>query len=329
MVMLKNLMCHKWGLLALILFATFSIRFLGIFHDLPYSYYPDEEHFVKRSVAFGSGDFNPHWFSKPAFFMYVLFFEYSLMFVIGYIGGIFNTVEEFAIFYINNPGNFYFLGRLSSMLFGTGIVYLTYLLGKENFNKNIGLIAALFISLSFAHYESSIQIKADIPATFFTLLSLLYLCRSLGDNKFLNLGKSGFWGGVGMATKYYSLALIVPYLVASILRKRSEGISKYNGFIVLAIPMMAFVIGFFLCSPYNFLDPSWFNIYVFPHIQNLFGTIGENLEDLRGVKYKPGEMFFPSCYQYLLTIIDNRGMGLGIGLTSLMGVVIGLKKCSN
>ena len=40
---------------------------LGIWHSYPFSYYGDEVHFVERALSFGSFDFNPHWFHKPAF----------------------------------------------------------------------------------------------------------------------------------------------------------------------------------------------------------------------------------------------------------------------
>ena len=85
----------KWSmkkdlwLLGLILIA-FSVRFFGIFHDLPFTYYGDEKHFINRAVAFGSGDLNPHWFHKPALYMYLLFFEYGMYFLVGKLprGGI-------------------------------------------------------------------------------------------------------------------------------------------------------------------------------------------------------------------------------------------------
>ena len=84
---------HRIALLGVLALCAVT-RFQSIGHDLPNSYYPDEIHFVKRSVAFGSGDPNPHWFHKPAFLMYLLFVEYGVLFVWQYVSGAIRSVDE-------------------------------------------------------------------------------------------------------------------------------------------------------------------------------------------------------------------------------------------
>ncbi len=90
-------MRNKSNIIFLILLLAVTLRILGIWHSYPYSFYPDEAHFVKRALSFGSLDFNPHWFHKPALYMYILFFEYGLYFVIGKILGAWNSVSGFAV----------------------------------------------------------------------------------------------------------------------------------------------------------------------------------------------------------------------------------------
>ena len=85
-------------IIIVLIFASI-LRFWGIWHGSPFSYYPDEQHFVNRAISFGSGDLNPHWFHKPAFLMYILFFDYGIFFLIGKITGMFSNVESFAIYY--------------------------------------------------------------------------------------------------------------------------------------------------------------------------------------------------------------------------------------
>src|SRR6185295_16229594 len=58
--------------LAAVLLIAAALRLWGLFHDLPFSYFGDELHFMKRAAALGTGDLNPHWFHKPAFLMYIL-----------------------------------------------------------------------------------------------------------------------------------------------------------------------------------------------------------------------------------------------------------------
>ena len=105
-----------------IILMAFCVRAVGILHDLPFTYYGDEEHFINRAVSFGSGDFNPHWFHKPALYMYLLFFEYGMYFVFGSLVGWFSSVQDFAIHYFSGKEPFLLIGRLTTTLFSLGIV---------------------------------------------------------------------------------------------------------------------------------------------------------------------------------------------------------------
>ena len=113
-----------WCVLAIVVLAA-GLRLWSLDHGLPYSYYADESHFVKRSLAFGSGDLNPHWYHKPAFFMYALFFEYGVYFLFGKVVGWWSSPTAFAHHYFEDPGMFYALGRATASLAGVGVVLVT------------------------------------------------------------------------------------------------------------------------------------------------------------------------------------------------------------
>src|SRR5215210_9538675 len=81
--------------LLLVLVAAAALRLWGLFHDLPFSYYGDELHFVRRAMAMGTGDLNPHWFHKPALLMYLLAACYGVYFVVGATLGHFDSVQAF------------------------------------------------------------------------------------------------------------------------------------------------------------------------------------------------------------------------------------------
>ncbi|GIX49593.1 MAG: hypothetical protein KatS3mg131_3804 [Candidatus Tectimicrobiota bacterium] len=310
--------------LLLVLLLAFLIRFLGIFHDLPFSYYPDEEHFVKRSLAFGNGDFNPHWFNKPALYMYLLFFEYIFLFFFGKLVGSWNNINDYAIFYINHKGVFYFIGRLTTVSFGIGVIYLVYRIGKEFYDEYIGIISAVIVAFTFGHYESAIQVKADMPATFFTLASLLFVYRLYRQGRVTDYLLAGVLGGLGMATKYYSLALLFPFAVAHYLRghasRRFSLRRLLDGKLVLAY--FAFLGGFFLGSPFNFLDPTWAQYYILPRLHTLLGLKHLDPEIVtRALPEMNWRVFLGSLWHYGRTVVSPRGMGLSIGLLSLAGLL--------
>ena len=123
----------RLALLALItvLLLAAALRIWGLLHDLPFSYFGDELHFMRRSMAMGTGDLNPHWFHKPAFLMYVLAFFYGLYYGVGALLGRFDSTAEFGAHFLFEPEPFLLIGRLVVVAFGVATVYLVYRIGRK------------------------------------------------------------------------------------------------------------------------------------------------------------------------------------------------------
>ncbi len=170
------------GIVLVILLAA-AVRLLGLWQSYPFSYYGDEIHFVERALSFGSFDFNPHWFHKPAGYMYLLFFEFGLFFLLGKLIGAWGNVADFAAAYVSRPGDFYLIGRVTTALFSFATIWLVYELGKKLFDRRTGFLAALFLGLSFGHVVSSQHVKADSPAAFLTFASMYFLLVYLGSGR--------------------------------------------------------------------------------------------------------------------------------------------------
>jgi 4-amino-4-deoxy-L-arabinose transferase-like glycosyltransferase len=253
LISIKNLSITIIVLLAVVL------RVIGIWHDYPFSFYPDEAHFVKRALSFGSFDFNPHWFHKPAFYMYLLFVDYGIFFIVGKIFGLWQAVSDFAVYYITNPGPFYLIGRLTTMIFGVATIVVVYFLGERYIKKNSGLVAALFLTLSYGHVVACQDIKADIPASFFAILSMYYLIKYLDDNQRVNLLIAAGIAGIGTSTKGYPIIMLFPLCVALVLTTFTsfhENKKRLSEFIKTFFFMMgSFWALRFVSSPYNFIDP--------------------------------------------------------------------------
>jgi len=239
--------------------AALGVRLLGLWHGYPYSFYPDEAHYVKRALSFGSGDFNPHWFNKPAFFMYILFFEYGVYFIVGKILQFWQSAEDFAIAFIANPGPFYLIGRLTVTAFSVGSIFITYRLGERHIRPGVGLLAALLLTVSFGHVVTSHDIKGDVPAMFFTILSALFMMEYLLYGKPRQLLLAVIAAAMGSAVKYYSVVMLGPIGLAVLFapgqtwRYPLQHWRSILGWWLL-IPLL-FLVGFFVCAPFNFLDP--------------------------------------------------------------------------
>lgn len=308
-----------------ILLIAFAVRFAGIFHDLPYSYYPDEEHFVNRAVSFGSGDFNPHWFHKPAFLMYLLFFEYGGYYVIGRIVGIFSSLDDFAVSFFQNKGPFIFIGRLTVTLFGTATAYILYKVGKDYFNRRTGLLAALFLALTVGHISSSQDVKADIPSAFFIMLSIYFILKIHETGAFKQYFLAGACAGLGMATKYYAVVLIPTIFIAHLFFLKKENISIFKNLINKSslCAVLSFLAVFFIASPYNFLDPYWFENSFLRKLNYLINTDSAlsdpGLASLNVVTEK--FIFIKSIGHYFSTILNSNCMG-EIGVVALLGLAL-------
>ncbi len=298
------------------------LRFWGIWHGSPFSHYPDERHFVNRAISFGSGDLNPHWFHKPAFLMYLLFFEYGLFFVVGKFMGMFSNVEGFAVYFFQNSWPFIMIGRITVSLFGIATIYVVYKIGKKFWSKTAGLCCAVLLALSYGHVFCGQNVKADVPSTLFTVLSIYFLLRVVDNNSFSNKDYilAGLFAGLGAATKYYSIVLLPCILIVTVY----EVVSKKNILIFrkYLYSLLAFWGIYFVVSPYNFLDPLG-RKGTFAEIINLFNKLSPfklgNFSRLEGSENfvlsgnNQGHYILNSFINYIKVIFASEGVGLIIG----------------
>jgi len=78
-----------------ILLIGFSLRLWGVHFGLPHLYHADEPIVVNHALAYGTGDFNPHFFKIPPLVSYLLFICYGVFFVLGRAFGFFAGVQDF------------------------------------------------------------------------------------------------------------------------------------------------------------------------------------------------------------------------------------------
>ncbi|BAY22967.1 hypothetical protein NIES2100_27310 [Calothrix sp. NIES-2100] len=229
------------------------LRLYGINFGLPYIYDPDEPTFVIAAVKIlASRDPNPHWFGHPASTeIYILVALYTIIFLIGKSLGIFVNAEAFKSLYFHDPTVFYLSGRLLSAVVGTAIIFLTYLIGRKIFNKNIGLMAAILMAIIPLHVHFSKLVRADLIMTFLILCGLWYCLKILENNSYINYIGVGFLTGLAIVTKYPSVVFTLTIILTYIL---SKGWQSKGGKFYLPVSLLACVTGAFLGSPFLFLD---------------------------------------------------------------------------
>ena len=307
-------------LILLIVVLAFGLRAWGVGQGLPASYYPDERHFINRAMSFGTGDLNPHWFHKPALYMYLLFLEYGLFFLIGRAVGMFTHLQDLARLYINDLTPFLLIGRFTTVLLGTATVWLLYRLGRRMYGGRVALTAALFLCFTFAHVKSSQQVKADVPMAFLSLVSFYFIYQIRSHGRWPDYLWAGFFAGLGMATKYTPIVLLLPIVFAHL------------GFLLSCRPFpwrhvlhgklflapIFFCCGFFLGSPYNLLDPYWIQTNLTTWFQPSLPTAGSSAGfSLAGLLDRLVQPFV----HFTGVVLRGDGLGSVMGILSLAGLL--------
>jgi len=218
------------------------------------SYYPDEQ---VTLVSIGGMnpkklDFNPHWFIYGG--LYVHLVAISLK-----IASIFNllTISPDISYYFLHPeemGKFFIVGRLVGALVGVLAVYIIYLLGSLLYNKNVGLIAALFLAIMPAVVVFSHYLKPYIFDLPFLLLAFYYAVKILDSDKFSNYIFAGIFagiaGGVLIVFGYVFLAILIAHLIKRISQHRKiiTIFSIFEKRIFLSV--IAFIGAYLAVNPY-------------------------------------------------------------------------------
>jgi hypothetical protein len=293
-----------------ILSLAFALRVWGISYGMPYSFIPDETFLINRSLAFGTGDLNPHFFEWPgSLLMYGLFILYGLYYVFGVIIGLFTSTDDFAISFISDPTHFYTIGRLFTVILSTITVYITYYTGKTYYNRATGLIGASFLGIVPIASGVSHFTLTDTPLVLFFTLSFIPIYQIVKTAKPKYYIISGLLVGLGMSIKYNAAALVVPLLTAHLLNvfKNHQSyvriiLHKNVLYIILSV-----ILGFIAGCPFAILDYSTF-----------YRDLAHQFSRIHSMGNINAEYPSPLLFYIKTGLID--GLGIGISITCLAGV---------
>lgn len=250
-----------------------------------------------------TGDLNPHFFLYPSFHVYLM------SFLIFLAQTIYPAIENSSLLLI---------GRSASVLFGCATVIVIYLIGKELFNKKVGLIAALFISLNSLHIYLSQLMKTDAAVIFWVLLAFLFAVKIMRRGLWRDYLYCGIISGIATATKYNFFPLI-PAIIAHILyslpTKEKYLITLKDRKIILLL--FSSVVIFIITSPYVILDLKTFYQYIFEEYNR--GQFGSSYQI-------SSENWLHWRYFYQLFLTYPRMIGLPLMIFSISGIIfLGIK----
>ncbi|MGY4884462.1 MAG: ArnT family glycosyltransferase [Nanobdellota archaeon] len=121
-------------------------------------------------------------------------------------------------------------------LIGALSVILIYILGKEVFNKRIGIISALFLTFIPLHVFYSTRILTEVLFTFFILLTFIYFWKGYEKEDKKSKILFGVFLGLSLLSRYTALWIIPIFLIYFLIRDKSLKFlkDKYLWYSILA-----------------------------------------------------------------------------------------------
>ena len=204
------------------------------------------------------------------------------------------------------------VGRVLSALIDTGVIYLTYLIGKRVYDRRVGLLAAAFVTFTVFHIQVAHFYAVDALLTFFVLLFFVFALDFVRHGGFRNALLMGVVFGLALATKVSAAPLLLVIVGAYALRLRrqgNEGLGQWAPFLLLTV--IACALAFFLAEPYAILD---FNAFT--------AGIAEQSRMVRGIADYPYTRQYINTPAFLYQIEHTMiwGMGLPLGLVAYCGL---------
>ncbi len=204
----------------------------------------DERVFVERTLGFGNGDLNPHFFNYPTLQLYLAsFFQYVYFLLFADA-----SLESFIAYaYFADDHALLALARALTTCMAVANVAAAAALGHRLYGIGGGFIAGFLLCILPLHVRYSHLATTDVPATLWMTLALLFAVRILQEGRLRDYALAGICAGLAGASKYPA-ALVCPAIAAALLADPGK---RWRG---LSLAASCTLLSFALATPYVLLD---------------------------------------------------------------------------
>jgi 4-amino-4-deoxy-L-arabinose transferase-like glycosyltransferase len=269
-------------LLTTILFFAFLLRIWGVDYGLPYFFVGDEQPLVAGALKMAQLKtllpvLHPDEFRflyYPPLMSYIYLILLAPFILIKYLLGSWASFIAFQNFLILNPGFIWLIARIFNVFIGLATIYLIYLISRKIFNRSVGLLSALFLSLSFFHLQLSHFTRHWVPAVFFVYLVILFAFYIYQSPQRKYYFWAGLTAGLAFGISYITVIALVVVLMVHCLSERSwkEKIKDKNLWLTLII-FIAVASIFVVLHPQEFFRILFGEDSTLAHSKNLIGWL--------------------------------------------------------
>ncbi|MBN1586951.1 MAG: glycosyltransferase family 39 protein [Candidatus Omnitrophica bacterium] len=237
-----------WAVGSLVLLSL-VLNIWNLDFGLPYRYHADEVLVIDSAFWTVGNGMRPDNYYYGAFHLYTLILLDGLFFVVGLATGLFQNIAEFKELFYTYRDPFVLIGRLASVLYGTGIVITSWLMARillkhKGWAYLVGFLAAISpIVVEHSHYGI-----VDIPMTFWISVSLIFAMRAYETGKIRDYLFCAVCAGVATSTKYTAILLGVAPVISFLLSRKRPPILHF------ILTLAALPLTFLLTSPFLILD---------------------------------------------------------------------------
>jgi len=222
--------------IALVLIIIFGTILRFKYYNVNLGLWWDEAEYLSKAKnwAFGTVMPNSYWTARPV----TLTLVWALLLKLG--------------------TNVTFIRFATELLPSIGTLVVIYLLGKEMYNKKVGVIAAAMMSLFWLHLFFTARLLMDLPGLFFSLMTSYYFWKGFikhhgMQRRYIYL--TFFFFLLTALTKYNDGVIIVPFLILLFIKERFAFLKNKQLWIALGICLAFIVAPYLLFNYLSFGDP--------------------------------------------------------------------------
>lgn len=203
--------------------------------------------------------------------------------------------------------------RMVSVIFGSLTIWIMYFLGKELFDRRVGVLSAVLLTFSGFHILYSKIAMLEAILIFFSLAFIYYFSKSLKrKNDFKSSFFCGIFFGLACITKLYALLLFAVFFITLLWVKKNIRTVFEKQFLLILLTSIAILL------------PVWIDLYlnnVNPIYWQLFQSsiIGGGIVSLKTKSYGIIDLLIRGFKGYIDLIIDgSRPAALSLPWLSIL-----------